>query len=327
MSVLRKARAPGMARPFSRVFLPAARVFMAASAMAGLCLFPSPDEARSGTGSEKPVVFVSVAPQRYFVRRIAADTLDVRIMAPPGASPATYEPRPRQMAALSKAKIYFAIGVPFEKIWLKKIAASNPDMRIVDTSAGVEKKPMDVFHDHHHGHDHESGAPGVLMDPHIWTSPPLVAKQARHILAALGEMDPGRRPFYEKNAAAFIKRLEELDADFRKIFKKSTGMGFMVFHPSWGYFARAYGLRQIPVEVEGKEPKAPQLKQLILKAGRMGVKVIFAQPQFSSKSAERVAREIGARVVFADPLAENWFQNMRETAAKFQQAAREESPK
>ena len=94
----------------------------------------------------------------------------------------------------------------------------------------------------------------------------------------------------------------------------------MVFHPSWGYFAHAYRLKQVPIEIEGKEPKPAQLKELIQHARENGIKVVFVQPQFSSQSAEVVAREIGGQVAFVDPLAEDWMANLRQVADKFQAA-------
>ena len=130
--------------------------------------------------AKKLTVFVSIAPQKYFVRQIGGEGVDVHIMVPAGASPATYEPRPRQMAALAKTPIYFAIGVPFEKSWLKKIVAANPNMQVVHTDHGIQKIPMSA---HHHEAEHQPekddreqhGEP----DPHIWLSPALVLIQAR----------------------------------------------------------------------------------------------------------------------------------------------------
>ena len=263
-------------------------------------------------------------------------------MVQPGASPATYEPKPKQMADLSKAKIYFAIGVPFENAWLEKIAAANPTMRVVHTDHGIEKRAMAAHHHHddhqegeHHGeekHGHEKGEhheedehdedhhEHAGLDPHIWLSPPLVKIQARTILAALQEVDPVHRSVYEANFKAFAAQIDRLAADLKNTFAGKKGLQFMVFHPSWGYFAHAYGLKQVPIEIEGKEPKPAQLKELIQHARENNIKVVFVQPQFSTKSAELVAREIGGQVAFADPLAEDWMANLRQVADKFQAA-------
>ena len=267
---------------------------------------------------KKLAVFVSIAPQKYFVHQIGQERVDVEVMVSPGASPATYEPKPRQMAALSKTPIYFAIGVPFEKNWLKKIAATNPNMRVVHTEHGIQKIPMSA-HRHatekHPEKDHQ-GEP----DPHIWLSPTLVMIQARTIRDALQEIDPAHRSVYEANYKAFIATLEELDDAFRNTFADQQGLQFMVFHPSWGYFARTYGLKQVAVEIEGKDPKPAQLKELIEHAKANDIKIIFVQPQFSSKSAKLVAKEIGGQVAVADPLAQDWLGNLRAVVREFKGA-------
>ena len=153
---------------------------------------------------DKLSVFVSIAPQKYMVQQIGKDLLDIHIMVHPGASPATYEPRPRQMVALAEADLYFSIGVLFEKVWLKKIAAANPRMRVVATEQGIEKRPVAAGHRHEHDHpvDENNPARESVPDPHIWTSPPLVLQQARTILGALQQIDPIHRMDYAANLIA-----------------------------------------------------------------------------------------------------------------------------
>jgi zinc transport system substrate-binding protein len=294
------------------------------------------------SAADKLPVFVSIVPQKYFVQQIGKDLVDAQVMVQPGANPATYEPKPKQMADLSKTKIYFAIGVPFENAWLSKIAATNPDMRVIHTDHSIEKLAMEAHHHHddhekgeHHGEEKHGNEKGehhgkaehdkdhhehTGLDPHIWLSPPLVKIQARTILAALQEADPAHRSVYEANFKAFAAQIDQLDADLKKTFAGKKGLQFMVFHPAWGYFAHAYGLKQVPIEIEGKDPKPAQLKELIQHARENNIKVVFVQPQFSTKSAELIAREIGGQVAFADPLAEDWMANLRQVADKFQAA-------
>ena len=269
------------------------------------------------SASEKIKVFVSIIPQKYFVEQIGNDLVDVQVMVKPGASPATYEPKPAQMAAISKTRIYFSIGVPFEKNWMKKISSTNPGMKIIHTERGISKLPMAVHHhdeeNHHEDEHHDHG----VLDPHIWLSPPLVMIQARNILTALQEVDPAHHSVYDTNYRAFLAMIVDLDEDLRSIFAGKQGLQFMVFHPAWGYFSHAYGLKQVPIEIEGKEPKPSQLKELIDHARENKIKFIFVQPQFPIKSAEQVAKEIGGQVAFADPLALNWQDNLREVATRF----------
>ena len=301
-------------------------------------------------------VFVSILPQKYFVEKIGGDLVDVSVMVQPGANPHNYEPKPRQMVAISKTMVYFAIGITFEEIWLERIASTNPKMRIVHTEAGIEKIPMLAHHHHEeeseHQHDegehhHEREGDGNkeeehnhdekekhhdteaeddhkhhgIKDPHVWLSPPLVMVQARNILRALDSVDPVNRSAYERNYRDFIMELVVLDEELRKIFAgEKEGLEFMVFHPAWGYFANSYGLEQVPIEIEGKEPKPAELKDLIEHARERDIKVIFVQPQFSSESAKTIAKSIGGQIAFVDPLAANWANNLREVANKFKAA-------
>jgi zinc transport system substrate-binding protein len=294
----------------------------------------------TGIAGDKPTVFVSILPQKYFVEQIAGDLVKVEVMVKPGASPATYEPKVSQMKQLASSAIYFAIGVPFEKAWLDRIAGVNPHMRIVRTDQGIEKLTMEKHHhgdetpetpeghgdhDDHDGHDDKGEAEEVHLheeglDPHIWLSPVLVQQQVATIAASLKELFPEKTAFIDANHKDFQARISGLDEELHQILAGKKGYRFMVFHPSWGYFAHNYQLVQIPIEIEGKGPKSSQLRELILFARKEGIKVIFAQPQFSTKSAALVAREIDGEVITVDPLAENWLDNMKGVAEKFKDA-------
>jgi zinc transport system substrate-binding protein len=263
-------------------------------------------------------VFVSILPQKYFVEQIGGDLVDVAVMVEPGASPHTYEPKPKQMVALAKTAIYFAIGVPFEATWLEKIAATNPNMLVVHTEADIKKIPMRGHH--HQGPELEQDHHGI-KDPHVWLSPPLVMIQARNILQALLRVDPAYGSVYEKNYNSFMKELVVLDAEIRAALEgKGQDVEFMVFHPAWGYFAQAYGIEQVAIEIEGKQPKPAELLYLIQYAKERGIKVIFAQPQFSWQVAQTIAKSIDGQIVFVDPLAAQWDTNLRQVASRFKSA-------
>jgi len=267
-------------------------------------------------------VTVSIQPQGYFAQRIGRDLVDVTVMVPSGASPHSYEPKPQQMVALTQSRIYFAMGVGFEDVWLDKLSAANPDMLVVHTDSGIQKRFMashahfgETSDEEHHAHSESTGPRHGGSDPHIWLSPPLVMLQARNMLTGLLQVDPQHREAYEANYRDFIMELLDLDNQIRGIFwQKGMGLKFMVFHPAWGYFADAYGLQQVPVEIEGKEPKARDLRQLIESARQTGIKVLFVQPQFSSRSAQTIADAIGGRIVSADPLAADWHKNLLQVA-------------
>ncbi len=244
-------------------------------------------------------VTVSIIPQQYFVERIGGTYVKVNVMVLPGANPATYEPRPEQLAALSQSSAYFSIGVPFEDAWLDKIAAANPKMLLVDTAQGIQRM------------DH---------DPHIWLSPRLVKIQAATICQALVRLDPDHQADYQANLDRFLADIDALDADLHQTLDGVTRRKFMVFHPSWGYFARDYGLEQIPVEVGGQEPSAVELAALIEQAKANDIHVIFAQPEFSTRSAQTIANEINGQVVLISPLALDWADNLRKVAQAIAEA-------
>lgn len=290
----------------------------------------------TGITADRIPVFVTLAPQKYFVEQIGKNRVAVHVMVPPGADPHTYEPKPRQMMALSRAKLYFAIGIEFEKAKLEKILSAHPNLKVIHTDQGISKKFMvasglhtDARGDLHgegdgHTADKQEKDPHepAGLDPHIWLSPPLVKIQARAILNALQDIDPVHRNAYEANFREFASNIDALHADLKKIFAGEQGLQFLVFHPSWGYFAETYGLQQVPVEMEGKDPKPARLKALIEHARRKNIKVIFTQPQFSTKSAVLLAEAIDGRVVMADPLAEDWPANLRRVAKQFEAALR-----
>ena len=287
-----------------------------------------------GAAGDKIPVFVSIAPQKYFVEKIGGERVSVQVLVQAGANPATYEPKPRQMADLSRARVYFAIGVPFEDIWLGRIAAANSEMEVVHMEQGIDRIPMTAHHHHDDNEDHQVvdgphadgdhhpdriTAPHGL-DPHIWLSPPLVKSQIRSILATLLAIDPLHQDAYEANYQRLVNDIDQLDNRLRQTFAGHRGLRFIVFHPAWGYFARTYGLDQVPIEIEGKTPKPSQLQALIKFARKAGIRVVFVQPQFSTKSAGSVAREIGGRVAFADPLAADWAANLTAVAESFKAA-------
>ncbi|SHH31696.1 zinc transport system substrate-binding protein [Desulfofustis glycolicus DSM 9705] len=282
----------------------------------------------------QPVVFVSIAPQEQFVQQISGDLLSVEVLVPAGASPHTYEPKPSQMKSLAEAKAYFAIGVDFETVWLKRIGGVNPAMKIIHTDAGIDKLAMTDHHhakghqeqndrhhdDGHQGHDHAQHHNGEGLDPHIWLAPSLVKQQAVNIADALADLFPEHASTFQRNRDAFIGQIETLDRDLRTTLADRQGMQFLVFHPSWGYFAREYGLQQVAVEVDGKNPKPAQLAALIEHAREHEIRVVFTQPQLSTKGAELIAREIDGEVILIDPLAEDWLSNLREVARRLKGA-------
>ena len=269
--------------------------------------------------ASKQELTVSISPQKYFVQKIVKDKFDINVMVKPGASPHTYEPKSSQMKSLSNSKIYFYTGVSFENAWLDKFKLSAKNTIFVDTAVGIEKLAMEAHshegeeHDEHKDeakHDHENEA----LDPHIWLDPILVKIQAKNIYDAIVKIDSQNSDFYKTNYEEFIKELDALDENIKTILTPYKDKAFMVFHPSWGYFAKRYDLEQISIEIEGKEPKPNELVELIEEAKKYDIKIVFVAPQFSQKSAKTISKNINANVVVIDPISGNWKESMLDTA-------------
>jgi len=244
----------------------------------------------------KTNIVVTVLPQKIFVDKIGGDKVETSVMVLSGSSPHNYSPKPSQMLNVSRADIYFTIGVEFEEIWLEKFKNQNRELMVIDSSKGIKKN--------REAHHHE-------LDPHVWVNPVNVKIIAQNIANSLIEKDRNNSKYYKENLKTFLIELDSLDLKIKNILEKTTkNSAFMVFHPSWGYFASQYGLRQIAVEVDGKEPKMRALVNLIKEAKKEKIRAIFAQPEFSDKSAQILAKSLDIKVIKASPLSENWSENL-----------------
>ncbi len=257
----------------------------------------------------KQSVTVSVLPQKYFVEKIAGDRLNINVMIPPGASPVTYEPTPKQMKELSVSNLYIRIGhIEFEKSWMKKLRDINPEMCVVDQSVVANLIEAENIHkdEHEHNGHHHHG-----VDPHIWTSPKEVKKQVDFLYQYLIKTYPEFDSDFTKNYNSFLNEIDSLDSYITEQLKLYHGNKFIIFHPALSYFARDYGLVQISIEIDGKEPTPANIQEIIEVAKEEEIKVIFVQKQFSTHNAEVIAREINGRVVQIDPLSYNWPESLK----------------
>lgn len=254
---------------------------------------------------ENNLLSVSILPQKYFIERIAGDDFKVNVLIPPGASPATYEPTPMQMTGVAKSIAYLRIGhIPFEHAWLSNLIEGAGEIKLVDLSKGIELvKGMAVKHGDHF---HEGG-----IDPHVWSSPLSVKIIAKNTLETLVAYAPEKKGEYEKNYNAFLVELAELDRMALEAFQTKQGKSFMIFHPALSYLARDYGLNQISVELDGKEPSPTHMKHLVEEAKSKGINQIFVQKQFNVENAKAIMAEIGGEVIQIDPLSEDWLSEMK----------------
>ncbi len=246
----------------------------------------------------KIVVVVTIPPQAEFVEKIGGNRVKVVIMIPPDANPHTYEPTPFQLREVSKAKLYAKVGsgIEFELSWMDKILSVNKKMLVVDCSKGIEI---------------------IDNDPHIWLSPKNAKIMVENIFQGLVEVDPSNKEYYARNKEKYLEELDELDKDIARILSKKKNKKIIVYHPAWTYFARDYGLEQIAIEKEGKEPTPQGIASLIKQAKENNITLIFASPQSNPKIAQVIAEEINGKVIMVDPLKKDYLQNMRKVAEAF----------
>lgn len=255
-------------------------------------------------------VSVSILPQCYFVERIAGDYVNVNVMIPPGANPAVSDLNTVQLRALHNSSIYFAVGcLPFEVSSLYPFLEKQEEyIQLVKLSEGMNLEEGACNHDHchgSHGHDHAAN-----FDPHVWMSPKYADRMAQTICKVLSEKFPERKVEFERNLMQFRQEIENIDAEARRIVSAKQNKTFLIYHPALTYFAKDYGMEQIAIEDEGKEPSPTHLKSVIDTCRARGIKIVFIQNQFDVANANSVARAIGGDVIAIDPLNADWKKEM-----------------
>ncbi len=277
---------------------------------------------RTGTEAGKPILTVTIEPLRYFTEAIAGDRYEVVSMVPKGSSPETYDPTPGQLADLARSKAYLRIGyIGFEQVWLERLRQNAPRLPFFDLSEGI---PL-IYDDTHPVHTHAPGnyaeaeERAMSVEPHVWCSASNARIIACNIRDALSSLDPEHRAVYDARLDSLCLRLDSLDGRLRGMLDVPTADEvFLIYHPALSYFARDYGLLQIPIEAGGKEPSPARLKELIDRCRQLKVRIVFVQPEFDRRNAELIARQIGAVVVPINPLAYEWEQEMLRTAEALQ---------
>ena len=262
--------------------------------------------------NDKPIITVTLEPLRYFTKSIAGDHFDVVSMVPKGSSPESYDPTPQQLVNLSQSQAYLRIGyIGFEQTWMKKLEANNPDMKVFDTSKGVN---LIREEGHWHGdHFHEGG-----IEPHIWNSAHNASVIADNIYTALCELDATHEADYKHRLDSLKQIFAQTDANIRLLLENADST-FLIYHPALSYFARDYGLTQISIEEGGKEPSPAQLKALIETCRKKNAHTIFVQQEFDQRNAQLIADELGINIVSINPLSYDWVEEMIRVAKALKQ--------
>ncbi len=268
-------------------------------------LYTSPGN-NTGSRDGKIGVVVTVGPQEEFVKRVGGDRVNVTVMVPPGADPHTYEPLPNQMKQVQEAQIYFQVGsgVEFELSWMGKLTSMNPQLKLVNSSTGIQLIPNTA--------ESEEGS-----DPHVWVSPRNAKVMVENIYQSLVRADPENKDYFTKNRDDYFKELDELDKNITQRLSGKNNTKIMVYHPAWAYFCKDYNLHQISIQQDGKEPTPQALASLVDTARRENIKVIFVSPEFSTSNAKVIANEIDGKVVVVDPLSKDYLKNMQKVAEAF----------
>jgi zinc transport system substrate-binding protein len=271
-------------------FLLASAVILAV-ALSG-CLSQNVGEV--GSTGERIEVVTTISPLAEFINAVGGEKVSVSVLVPPGAEPHTFEPAPSQIKQIEDADLYVENGAGLE-FWMKNLIGYANETSIIDSSKGVQLESEEGGED----------------DPHIWLSLRNAEVQVRNICDGLVGIDPANKAYYEENRDVYLQKLAALDSQLEENFSRSEMKSFVVHHPAWTYFARDYGLNQIPLMENEKEPGPKYLAEVVEQAKDLGIKTIFVEPEFNPKSAEVIAREINCTVTYIDPLAGNYLENMQ----------------
>jgi zinc transport system substrate-binding protein len=255
---------------------------------------------RQETGKE--VISVSIAPFKYFVDEISGNRFDVNTMVPAGSNPHIYEPSPDQIKKLRKSVAYISNGcLGFEITWLDRFYEINRDMKKLNVADFI-----DLITSEHHNEDmKDEGA-----DPHYWLSPESAMKIASSVNEFLGELDSLNRENYNNNYKKLYQKIITVDSMARQLSLIEGDKVFMIYHPALAYLARDYGLEEIAVEHEGKEPTPSGLKEVIDRARTENIKMILVQREIDKKNVNAIVEETGAEIQTIDPLSEDWFDSI-----------------
>ena len=283
----------------------------------------------SSKDDDKQLITVSIEPLRFFTEAIAGPSWKVETLVPNGASPETYDPTPRQLARLAESKACLRIGyVGYELVWSSRLAENAPHVPFMNMAEGIDLI-FDSHHAHHHHHEdhagnyeeqeeehhHDAEMAECGVEPHVWNSPANARILAGNVLKALITLDKEHAEAYRQRHDSLCLRIDRCDSIVRQLLSQpEASSAFMIYHPALSYFARDYGLTQIAIETDGKEPSAARMKELSELCKQYDVKVIFIQPEFDRRSAETIAKQTGTRIVGINPLSYQWEEELIATA-------------
>lgn len=257
--------------------------------LVGLLIAACATNPKSGK-EDKPLLMVTIEPIRFMADQIGGDCFQIESQIPKGANPETYDMTPRQMVHLAESAAYLRIGyIGFENAWMERLMESNPKMSVFDLSKG-----LDLI------------GSADAIEPHIWNSTVNARIIAKNILQAMIELDKDHKETFQAGYESLIQTINQTEQSLEKMLKDQKGKSFLIYHPTLTYFARDWGLHQICIEEDGKEPTIQQLRQITNESRAQGVKTIFIQPEFDHENARLVANETGSELSEIFPLSYDW---------------------
>ncbi len=281
-------------------------IVLAVIAAAGVATLQNCGSRHSDT---RPVLVVSVEPQRQILEQLAGDKFRIVTMLPNGENPETFDPSPARRVDIENAKAYFSTGqLAFEKNL--RMTSKNPSA-FVDTSRGIN-----LIYGTHCSHDDHSSFLGSdnhaqhshanVADPHVWAS----VKNARIVAEAMTrkliEIDPDNTSIYKENLKAYQHHVDSLDQAFTATISGIENPAFMVWHPSLTYFARDYGIEQVAMTDNSKEATPKSLGNILDKAKDSDVRIFVYQPLVDNREAEMIYTGIGIDTISYNGLAYDW---------------------
>lgn len=267
----------------------------------------------------------SILPIDNFVKKVGGNLVETMVMIPPGASPANYQPTPREMSMMSESSLYFSVGVATEATNIIP-AVNQANVKIINLDKKVkeiyEDRYFDAIVEHeeeHHEEEHSHGG----RDPHIWMSPKRAIVMVDQIQRELINLDSKNKEIYEANAKAYKEELIKLDESIKNTLSNYKNKTFIIMHPSLGYFADDYNLNMVAIEKNGKEATASHLQKVIEFAKSNDIHVVFYQAEFDSQQANVIANEIDGEVKEIAPLSPSYIDNLNEIIKAFEEALKE----
>jgi zinc transport system substrate-binding protein len=258
----------------------------------------------SFTEDERLKISVSIASIQWLVDQIGGDQVQTQSLTTSGDDPHTYEPSPAQMIAIAASDLYFTAGVEFEEVWIPKFTEANSNLQVVDISEGIDRIPV-ADHNQEEGDEHEG------LDPHIWLSTENMRQIARNIASSLESIDSENSAVYQSNLQNALEIINEVNDQLTQKLSQTQRQQFLIIHPSLGYFADAFGLQMIPVEVDGQEPSPTQLVDILNASKTYGIHTLFTQTGSNPLNVQMLAEQAGInQIIEIDPMLYDWSANM-----------------